>query len=230
MDMNKAMIQISGWICLSLMLTACASRRPPTLNPSSFKGAIRVACIGDSITYGSGIENRETNSYPAVLEQRLGPKFQVRNFGVSGATLLKKGDKPYANLPEFAAASDFVPQVVIIQLGSNDTKPENWRFGNEFAADLRALVEHFQRLPSKPQVWLCLPVPVYETRWGINEATLSDEVIPAILKVAQDKRLPIIDLHAGLSNRPELFPDKVHPNAAGAALMAKTIRDALLAR
>ena len=230
MDMNKAMIQFSGWICLCLMLAACASHRPPTLHPSSFKGVIRVACIGDSITYGAGIENREANSYPAVLERLWGTKFQVGNFGVSGATLLKKGDKPYGNQPEFAAAADFAPQVVIIKLGSNDTKPENWRFGNEFASDLRALIEQFQRLPSKPHVWLCLPVPVYETRWGINEKTLGEEVIPAILQVAQDKRLPIIDLHAALSNRPELFPDKVHPNADGAALMAKTIRDALLAK
>jgi hypothetical protein len=83
-------------------------------------------------------------------------------------------------------------------------------------------------LKSKPAVWLCLPAPVYETRWGISEKVVAEEVIPAILQVAQEKKMPIIDLHTALANRPELFPDKIHPNAAGAALMAKIIRDALL--
>lgn len=213
---------------LVLLFNACTSRRAPTLRPNKYHGMIRVACVGDSITYGSGVEGRETNSYPAVLERLLGMKFQTRNFGVGGATLLKKGDQPYWKEPQFAALSEFEPQVVLIELGTNDSKPQNWQYQNEFTADLRALVDHFANLKSKPTVWICLPVPVYETRWGINEKVVAEEVIPGILQVAQEKKLPIIDLHTALANRPELFPDKIHPNAAGAALMAKVIRDALL--
>ena len=57
-----------------------------------------VACVGDSITYGAGISNRNYNSYPAQLGrmlQKFDNQWQTRNFGVSGATLLRNGDLPY---------------------------------------------------------------------------------------------------------------------------------------
>lgn len=56
---------------------------------------IKVACVGNSVTYGYGIENRETNCYPAQLQQMLGDAYEVENFGHSGATLLNKGYRPY---------------------------------------------------------------------------------------------------------------------------------------
>ena len=62
-------------------------------------GARRVACVGDSITYGSGIADRAHDSYPAQLEQILkqyDTAWEVDNFGVSGATLLTNGDLPYS--------------------------------------------------------------------------------------------------------------------------------------
>jgi acyl-CoA thioesterase I len=217
-------------LVLALFACSCASHRAPNVDPAKYKGTIRVACIGDSITYGDGIDQREQKSYPAVLGRMLGTDFAVRNFGVNGATLLKKGDNPYWTQSEFAAASEFRPDIVLIQLGTNDTKPQNASHLSEFEADLAAMVDHFNRLPEHPRVWLCLPVPVYETRWGINEQTLSDNVIPAILLVADKKKLPVIDLHTALSNRPDLFPDKIHPNASGASLMAKVIQDAMLIR
>ena len=195
-----------------------------------YQGTVRVACVGDSITYGSGVENREVNNYPLVLGKLLGPRFEVRNFGVGGATLLKKGDKPYWDLPEFQSASEFRPQVIILELGTNDSKPQNWKHGAEFAGDLRALLDHFAGLSSKPKIWVCLPAPVYETRWGITESTIKDQIIPVIRQVAKEKNVPTIDLHLALSDRPQFFPDKIHPNAAGAAMMSMTIFTALKGR
>jgi acyl-CoA thioesterase I len=215
-------------ILLSLFLSACANHRGATLKPSRYPGFIRVACVGDSITYGAGLEDRDHQSYPAVLGQRLGPKFQTRNFGVNGATLLKKGDKPYWTQPEFRNIDEFAPHIVLVLLGTNDSKPPNWNHQADFIGDLRDLIRHIANLPGKPRVWLCLPPPVYTTQSDINEKTLNEEIIPALLQVAQEKKLPIIDLHFTMGNRPELFSDKIHPNAAGAALMAKTVGDALL--
>lgn len=226
--MNAKILVSTILTVASLWLASCASRKSPHIDPAKFNEPVRIACVGDSITYGAGIDDRERSSYPSVLGQMLGSDFTVRNFGVSGATLLKKGDKPYWLEPEFSKIADFRPNIVIIKLGTNDTKPQNAERIHEFGLDLEAMIEHFNRLPSHPRVWLCLPVPVYESRWGINEQCLSDYVIPAILKVADKKDLPVIDLHTALSNRPELFPDKIHPNAAGASLMAKTIHDAML--
>ena len=188
----------------------------------------RIACVGDSITYGAAIRDRANHCYPMVLGDLLGKGYIVRNYGVNGATLLKNGDRPYWKLGAFKQATDFGPNVVILKLGTNDTKPQNWgKVGKEYEADLRAMVTHFKSLPTKPMIYLCLPVPVYQTRWGINEKTVKGGVIPVIRKVARDENLTVIDLYQALSGKPAMFPDKIHPNAAGARLMAQTIHSVL---
>jgi len=188
----------------------------------------RIACVGDSITYGAAIRDRANHCYPKVLGDLLGNSYTVRNYGVNGATLLKNGDRPYWKLGAFKQATDFGPNVVILKLGTNDTKPQNWgKAGEEYEADLRAMVIHFKSLPTKPTIYLCLPAPVYQTRWGINDKTVKEGVIPVIRKVAKDEGLTVIDLYQALSGKPALFPDKIHPNAAGAKLMAQTIHTVL---
>ena len=191
---------------------------------SRAESTIRIACVGDSITYGATIRDRANNCYPKVLGDLLGENYTVRNFGVNGATLLKNGDRPYWKLKAFNEVTKFDPNVVIVKLGTNDTKPQNWgKVGKEFETDLRAMIAHFQKQQTKPAIYLCFPVPVYQTRWGINEKTIKSAVIPVILKVAKDTNLTVIDLYQALSNKPEMFSDKIHPNAAGARVMAKTI-------
>ena len=188
---------------------------------------IRVACVGDSITFGAGIKDRSKNSYPAQLGKLLGEKWNVRNFGVSGATLLKKGNKPYGQQQAFQDALSFQPHVVIIKLGTNDTKPPNWQFKEDFTDDLKDMVNEFTDLPSQAKIWICLPVPAYSNDWGIRDTVIRTEVIPVIRKVAQAKHLPVIDLYQPFRNQMHLFPDNVHPNAPGAFLMAKIIYQAI---
>jgi len=190
--------------------------------------AIRVACVGDSITYGMNIPDREENCYPKVLGELLGDKYAVRNFGVIGATVLKKGNKPYRNQSALEDAHAFQPHIVIIKLGTNDTKPQNWRFKGGFGDDLRTLIAHFSSLKSKPKIFLCKPVPVVHDLGGISGKTLEDEVIPMIESLAQEQNLPLIDLYAALRNRPVLFPDGVHPNAVGATIIARAVHAALM--
>ncbi len=223
--------RILALVCACLIGSGCRSvpnTESAFLQPESYSGAIRVACVGDSITFGAGVENREANSYPVVLGKCLGKRFETRNFGVSGATLLKKGDLPYWKLDAFREVEGFGPQVVIIKLGTNDSKPQNWRFKSEFESDLREMLDHFLNIPSKPRLWVCLPAPVYQDRWGINETTVRDEMIPLIRKVAKSRGVPVVDLHAALANRPDWFPDGVHPNAAGAANLAQVVCYTLL--
>ncbi len=119
---------------------------------------IKVACVGDSITQGSGAQKGK--SYPAQLQGLLGEGYQVGNFGVSGRTLLKKGDFPYWKEKKYQDALAMEPAIVVIMLGTNDTKPQNWKFEAEFDADYRELVKSFQALKSKPKVFVCRPVPV----------------------------------------------------------------------
>jgi acyl-CoA thioesterase I len=191
---------------------------------------IKVACIGDSITEGSGVDTPLVNAYPVVLGRLLGTNYQAKNFGVSGRTLLKKGDYPYWKETAFRNATNFGPNIVTIKLGTNDSKPQNWKYKDQFADDLRALVDTFANLPSHPRVYLCLPVPAYAVNFDIYPEIIKNEIIPIIKQVAREKGLTTIDLYTALSGRPDLFPDNIHPNAAGAAIIAKTIHGALLDR
>jgi len=109
---------------------------------------VRVACVGDNITYGAGVADRGKNNYPKVLGRLLGPGYETRSFGVSGATLLKKGDHPNWKTRAFKAATEFKPDIVIIKLGTNDSKPQNWKHKAHYAADLADLADHFASLPS----------------------------------------------------------------------------------
>ncbi len=211
-------------------LAGCARFEPPHVHVEDYEGRkIRVACVGDSITYGAGVEDREKNNYPAVLGSLIGSSFEVRNFGRSGATLSKAGDLPYWTTDEFKAATAWAPDVVILKLGTNDTKPQNWKGQEAFRRDLEALLEHFRTLRNKPRtkVWVCLPVPVYGDQWGINDRTLEEGVIPVLMDTCQDRKVPVIDLNDALTGHPEMFPDKIHPNAAGAKLMALTVFQAI---
>ncbi len=193
------------------------------IDPVKYASPIKVACIGNSITYGSGIPDRSRDSYPAQLGRMLGDQWMVRNFGVSGRTMLKKGDFPYWKEDAWSEAKAFLPDVVIIKLGTNDTKPQNWKFANEFYADSKSMVRELKNLPSHPVIYLCKPVPAFGNRWGINDSIIVHGVIPAVIKLAADEHLQVIDLYSALSGKGNLFPDRIHPNAEGAGLMAKYI-------
>jgi lysophospholipase L1-like esterase len=184
---------------------------------------IRVACVGDSITEGAGGHH----PYPAQLQKLLGDGWLVKNFGVGGRTLLKKGDHPYWIEKAFAQAKDFAPNVVVLMLGTNDTKPQNWRYFSEFPADYKELVETFKNLPSAPKIFVCRPIPVFGAgNYDITEANLEQEM-PIIDQIAQSEGATVIDLHAALAGQPHFVPDRVHPNDAGYAILAQTVANAL---
>ena len=227
--MRRHIVRISLVLAvLSLSAVGCSrldNSRP--ICAGCYNETIRVACVGDSITYGSGIKLRSRDSYPAQLGKMLGEDWQVRNFGVGGATMLKNGDKPYWDQQAFGDVLAYNPHVVIIKLGTNDTKPENWKFKNEFVSDYCDMIDQFADLPAEPRIWICNPVPAYQERWGISGVRIKDEVIPLTGKVARKRDVPIIDLYEPLSGKPDLFPDQIHPNAEGAYYMAKEIYAAL---
>jgi lysophospholipase L1-like esterase len=195
------------------------------LDPAKFAAPIRVACVGDSITAGS--HAGPEGAYPTQLQKLLGDHWLVGNFGVSGRTALRQGDFPYWNDQALTNAESFRPDVVIILLGTNDTKPQNWLHGDEFGKDYTDLVNIFLGLPSKPVVFVCRPTPVAEPgNYGINEAVVQEE-IPIIDRIAADLNLGVIDMHAALEGKPQLLADRVHPNADGAKVLAETACRAL---
>lgn len=205
--------------------SALAADPMTPVKPSDYPAPVKVACIGDSITQGSGAE--KGRSYPAQLQELLGAEWKVMNFGVSGRTLLKKGDFPYWKEKAYRDALASAPDVVILMLGTNDTKPQNWKHERDFAADYEELVKSFQALESKPRIYVCRPCPVPEPgNFGINGKNLK-AWIKRIDKLAKEMDLGVIDMHEALEDKPELLPDRVHPNTAGAGVMAATAYEAL---
>lgn len=220
------MNRIFSIIALLIILAVSASAQTDT---------IRVACVGNSITYGHGIADRGHDTYPAVLGRLLGSKYKVENFGVSGRTLMNKGDVPYMNEQIYKDALAFMPDIVAIKLGTNDSKPQNWKYQDTFKDDLRTLVRSFQDLPSHPRIYLCLPIPSTIPNWAINDSVITHGVIPYIREVSKEMHLPVIDLNTAFAPYVHLLQDGVHPNEDGAALIAqwisqRIIRDAAMPR
>jgi lysophospholipase L1-like esterase len=225
-SLPKAIVVLSA-LCLLSSPSLGADPGAP-IRTEDYPGVVRVACVGDSITAGVGAAKGQ--SYPAQLGAMLGSKWEVRNFGVSGTTLLNHGDRPYQKQKAFQNALAYQPQVVIIKLGTNDTKPQNWKFKGEFAADYKDLIRQFTQLPSKPRIFICYPAPVPgKGNFGINEPGVR-EAMPMLDEIARETGAGIIDMYGALKDHPELLPDRVHPSTAGAELMAKTAHKALTGR
>lgn len=200
---------------------------------SSSDGKTRIACVGDSITYGTLVKNRRVNCYPARLSAALGPSYNVQNFGVNRHTMQKISDYPYWNHANFQKSSDFQPDIVLLMLGTNDSKKQNYKGINLFKKDCLAMIKHYATLPSQPQIYLMTPPTAYIIRnhQELNFAMSADaieKICMALKEIAKDLSLPLIDIHAATAEHPEYFPiDGIHPNAAGAQTIADTVLHAI---
>lgn len=190
--------------------------------------AKRVACIGNSITDGSGINMSDLYGYPARLQEILGSDFYVKNFGVSARTMLNKGDFPYMKEQAWLDALEFNPDIAIIKLGTNDSKDLNWKYGKEFKQDMQEMIDRLKSLPSKPVIYLATPIPAYKPSWTINDSVIVNGIIPVIKQLAKKNKLKVIDMHTMMAGDEKLIQrDGIHPNEQGAAKMAKIIGNVL---
>ena len=198
-------------LIILMMLWGCNSHK-----------VIKVACVGDSITNGYSIKNREKNNYPAQLQQLLGDRYDIRNFGVNGATMRKDGDLPYWDQEAYQKALAFKPDIVVIMLGTNDSKPQNWRPEDKgkYKKDYLDMINKFKSLESKPRIFICDPPPAFSVRWGINDTIITNEVMPVIKAVAKEENLTVIDLYHPFVGMSEHFEDDIHPDSTGAAVLA----------
>jgi acyl-CoA thioesterase I len=187
---------------------------------------LRVACIGDDITYGSGLAERETMCYPAVLQKLLGQRYEVKNFASEGRAVLSKADFPYVQEDVYREALDYRPHIVVIMLGASDARQQNWAYADHFVNDFKRLIFAIQSPSLKTRIYLCTPTPVWP-EGGLDDKRVSEEVVPKIIQVGRDMRLRIIDLQAPFRDRNELFPDDLHPNEVGAKEIADLIAQAI---
>jgi len=215
---RKRILAVSIAIVVALSLIVAVFSENLSRNSAEGKLA-RVACLGDSITEFCG--------YPADLQMLLGNNSVVGNFGVSGATVGFNTDEPYYFEPAFYDAKIFEPTTVIIMLGTNDARTDNYQQINSFLADYERIINSIRALNNKPQIFLVEPPPIFNNTLNLNGTNFVEGVIPRIEQLASTLDLPIINVYTPLINYPQYFPDGVHPNCEGAQIIANTIYKAI---
>lgn len=193
-------------------------------------GQSRVACVGDSITNGALIPGCFFRSYPAVLGRLLGKAYHVENYGLNGRTLSDGADRPYTKESEYEKSKAFDPEIVILMLGTNDTKPCNWQNAEEMAHAYDVMIPRYTGMKKPPRVLLCTPT------WAVNarnrlqyitndtEAALLPEVAAQAREAAKRHQIGLIDLYTLFEGKLEwLSYDGIHPNARGAKIIATEV-------
>ena len=186
---------------------------------------IRVACIGDSITWGFTLLNPWRQSYPALLQEKLGPGYEVRNFGYNDAAARFDADTPYVSKRAYRESLAWNPDIVLLMLGTNDTKSRNWD-PEIFRRDYRRIVESYRALPSAPRVILIAPIRVFPVGGipilGVLPENMENGVRPAIRTLAAEMELELVDLQDLFTDR-RYCRDGVHPQRAGTQMLADAI-------
>lgn len=212
---------LAGALALTLVFVPADARRKPKVEPK-----IKVSCVGNSITYGMRLDDREQESYPAQLQEMLGDRYEVGNFGKSGATLLRHGHRPYFEQEEFRQAMAFAGDIVVIHLGINDTDPRNWpHFQDEFVGDYLALIDSLRSVNHQARFLIARMTPIgsHHSRFISGTKTWHGQIQEAIETVAHAAGAELIDFYEPLYHYPWMFPDAVHPDAEGAGILAKTV-------
>lgn len=199
-----------------------------------FVEKIRVACVGDSITFGYGASDREHGSYPAHLQRLLGDKYEVTNFGVSGRVMNdKKGWESYISTSEYKRSKAFLPDIVIIMLGTNDSKDHCWDGAQEYTRSANALIDTYQGLISKPEVYIAtspavaddeLMAQTGEARENlIWNSRIKNEIVPLQKQIAKEQGCKLIDINKCTTDLADLYEylskDLIHPHDKGYELL-----------
>lgn len=197
-------------------------------NAAPQPGQIRIACVGDSITYGLGAKELPEGSYPARLAKLLGRDYHVANFGAVAFAVQADADYPYLSHDHFRHSLDYGADIVIFMLGSNDAKAINWRGSDVFEAEYRSLLAEYEALEGSPAIYLCTPcasfLPAEQVGYHDIDSALVTQVAEVVRKVAAEKALPLIDIHALTAENPQWYIfDHIHLNDEGYAALAREV-------
>lgn len=219
--MNKKAIAYLFIVLTSFFIIFILVTKPKKLKTDD---RIKIACVGNSITYGSTIVNRNKNAYPRQLQAMLGEEYEVKNFGVSETTLLKNGDHPYWSTQEYWDAKDFDPDILFIKLGTNDSKLKNRIYLDKFKKDYKELIRNFKVNNEHVRVVLLLPLPSFAAdSTGIWNPIIRQKIIPLTQQVAFETGSEVIDLYQLFVNQEGLLSDKIHPTSLGATVISKRL-------
>ena len=206
------------------------------LNPEYKEGQIKVALVGDSVTYGHSIKNWPKNNYPALLSEALGNEYCVKSYGVSGSTVQPDGDQPYNETKAYIWSHDYEADIIVLMLGSNDSKPENWNGAEKFREEYQKLLDSYKQAENEPTILICTPPTAYYPD-GVTEGLsnydiqpdIIEEIVEIVKNIAKENECMIIDVNDLTDGRRELFgKDNVHPNNDGAKEIAEIVYDYII--
>ncbi|MCQ2973561.1 MAG: GDSL-type esterase/lipase family protein [Bacteroidales bacterium] len=210
-------------ISLLCIISSCCQNN----NTQNVKQQIKIACIGNSITEGHGISDQSKYTWPVQLNKILGDEYIVENCGRSGTTLQKEGDYTYWTTKEFSNAILLNPDIIVVKLGTNDSKPQNWN-QERFKSDYQSLIDTLKSLKSNPRIIICNPAPAFGNAWAISDSCIVNGIIPIIENIAKQNNLELIDFHSELINDGDNFPDSIHPNDKEAEKIAQIVAKKIL--
>lgn len=223
--------------CIALILFfLCVLGDPVVLRETADRHIYQVYCVGDSITYGNGLEEWEWGeaSYPARLQQFLGPRYKVYNYGISGATLMEIPKKAYNRYGYLDLIRQQSPDIVVLMLGTNDSKKKNWD-AEAYRGQYAALVESIKELESIRYIYLMAPPEAYPGQdgkviYGIDNDVICNEIREIVSEVAKEAGAGWIDICSVMQGHPEYFTeDGLHPNRTGYAVIAHTVGEQIRA-
>ena len=212
------------------------SKKASPRKDKPIEGRRKIACIGDSITFGHGVVlNRDEQAWTYVMGKMLGNEFQVLNYGISGATALLESKRPFKEHDFIDTATTVEPELYLFMLGTNDSKPENWVAEN-FPRDYNAMIDRIQKGSPDAKIVLMTPASAFpdprkkngKVSYNIDKDRIAQEIVPIVERIAHERELPIIDIHAFTDGHPDWFDDGIHPNEEGNLRMAEHIYEAIL--
>jgi len=218
MNVLHRMKIVSVLLLVLFSLSAC-EEKTAKLKP------LKIVCLGDSITYGFKLADPVRQSYPAQLEKLAHGQWRVLNCGVNGATVLNHGDIPITAQQAYQDAAQFQSDVVVLMLGTNGTKSNNWLLVDEFVPDYLELIRKIQGLPSHPHVIACSIPPIFVSHpIGLN-GEREAEINGLVKKAVAASKVDFLDIYTPLSEDQSFFIDGIHPNSRGAQEIAMRVFD-----
>lgn len=201
------------------------------MNPSVLtlgQGAIKISAIGDSLTYGYGLENRQEQAYPSILLNLLGTHYQLSNYGMSGRSLLSTSDYPYLKEKNAQESLRAEADIVIIMIGSNDSRAAYWN-KEQFIREYRNLVKAYLKLDSQPDVFLVSPPYVPTSRFGLNNEIVKNDLPEIIASIATELNVHFVNLYPITEGHMEYYSDGLHLTPLGNRVIAQEILSAIKA-
>lgn len=222
-----AVLLSAGSAAFYALYRACQPELPEVENHK-----IHIACIGDSITFGTGVPfSRKKDAWTFQLDEMLDEDYQVLNYGIGGATLCDIGDHPYRSYGFLEEAIKVNPEYMLFMLGTNDSKPYNWD-EEEYKEELKRFVLQIKNESPGTELIIMIPTKAFadkngKTSFDISNEVISKEITPILKEIAQEYNLKLIDLYSLSEDSTEFFKDGIHPDKDGNKMIAEYLKKEL---